>query len=627
MPGIIQNISIRLRRVVHRLVILFPQNFRTSLARNKLLTRIFLYFDDARYVSLKSGRTVFLSTDPNTTHRPFTQYHYSAPVLSRKIEKHLKDFRLKPLISIIMPVFNVDPKWLRLALQSIEDQWYDHWELCITDDNSSNQDTLDFLQSIESPSIKVSYLPKNQGISAASNHAISMTSGEYIALMDHDDELTPDALYEVVKAINNHGAEFIYSDEDKLSLDGTFREPHFKPDYSQDMILSQNYLSHLGVIKKSLIDKVGGFTVGLEGAQDYDLYLKVLEHTKKVTHIAKVLYHWRKIPGSTSSDFDDKSYARDAGARALVLASERRNLNADVLNGKYAGTYRVKYAIENEPLVSIIIPFKDKPELLKMCIESILEKSTYQNFVIIGISNNSEEKETFTEMERLKTEDTRISFFEHNVPFNFAEINNYAVQTHAKGEHILLLNNDIEIISSNWIESLLEFSQRQDVGVVGGKLYYPDDRVQHAGIVVGIGGIAGHSHKYIDRADHGYFSRPHLVQNMSALTGACFMVKRDIYDEVDGLDAENLKIAFNDVDFCLRIREKGYLNVFTPYCEAYHHESLSRGYETTAEQEDRFNRESEYMLNRHASLLERGDPYYNLQLTIQHEDFSLATSK
>jgi len=627
MPGIIQNISIRLRRIVHRLVILFPQNFRTSLARNKFLTRIFLYFDDARYASLKSGRTVFLSTDSNTAHRPFTQYDYSVPALTRKIEKNLRNFHLEPLVSIIMPVFNVDPKWLKLAIQSIEGQWYDNWELCITDDNSSNQETIEFLRSIENPRIKISYLPENQGISAASNQAVSMTSGEYIALMDHDDELTPNALYEVVKAINDHGAEFIYSDEDKLSTDGTFREPHFKPDYSPDMFLSQNYLSHLGVIKKSLIDQVGGFTVGLEGAQDYDLYLKVLEHTKKVTHIAKVLYHWRKIPGSTSVDFDDKSYARDAGARALTLAVERRNLNADVLNGKYPGTYRVKYAIENEPLVSIVIPFKDKPELLKMCIESILEKSTYKNFEIIGICNNSKEKETFTEMERLKALDTRVSFFGHNVPFNFAEINNYAVRRHAKGEHILLLNNDIELISEDWIESLLEFSQRPDVGVVGGKLYYPDDRIQHAGIIVGIGGIAGHSHKYIDRANHGYFSRPHLVQNISALTGACFMVKRDIYDEVKGLDAENLKIAFNDVDFCLRIREKGYLNVFTPYCEAYHHESLSRGYEVSAEQEDRFNKESEYMLQRHASLLESGDPYYNLQLTIKHEDFSLATNE
>ena len=262
-----------------------------------------------------------------------------------------------------------------------------------------------------------------------------------------------------------------------------------------------------------------------------------------------------------------------------------------------------------------------------MCIESILQKSTYQNFEVIGISNNSSEKDTFTEMERLTELDSRVSFFEHNVPFNFSEINNYAVGTHANGTHMLLLHNDIEIISSDWIESLLEFSQREHVGVVGGKLYYPDGKVQHAGIIIGIGGIAGHSHKNSEGGFHGYFSRPHLVQNLSALTGACFMVKRDIYDKVAGLDAENLKIAFNDVDFCLRIREKGYLNVFTPYCEAYHHESVSRGYEITAEQQNRFNQEVEYMEHRHADILRNGDPYYNHQLSLHHEDFSLAASE
>ena len=295
------------------------------------------------------------------------------------------------------------------------------------------------------------------------------------------------------------------------------------------------------------------------------------------------------------------------------------------LSGKYPGTYRVKYAIHHQPLVSIIIPFKDKPELLRMCVESILEKSSYSNFEIIGISNNSSEEATVAEMERLKSLDARISFYEHNVPFNFSEINNYAVRNHANGEHIQLLNNDIEILAEAWIESLLEFSQRKDVGAVGAKLYYPDGRLQHAGIIMGIGGIAGHSHKYLEGSHHGYFSRPNIVQNLSAVTGACLMVKRQIFDEVDGLDEDNLKIAFNDVDFCLRIREKGYLNVFTPYCEAIHHESISRGHEITLEQQKRFNREVDYMAMRHEKLLERGDPYYNHALSLVFEDFSLAT--
>lgn len=627
---IIRNLPILIRRSAHNLIVILPQGFRTTLAKSKLLTRIFLFFDDARYISLQGARPGSIlknSIISVAEHKPITEYNYIYPEYSNKVKVEIANFPIQPLISIIMPVFNVDPTWLRLAIQSVENQWYGNWELCIVDDQSNNSETLDYLRSINKPKIKIRFSLRNSGISIASNETLSMVTGDYIALMDHDDELTSDALYEAVRVINNDNAEFIFSDEDKLGMDGSFREPHFKPDYSPDMFLSQNYLSHLGIIKKSLIDQVGGFTIGLEGAQDYDLYLKVLEHTNKVTHIPKVLYHWRKIPGSTAADFNDKSYARGAGIRALALAVKRRHLNAEVLNGKYPGTYRVKYAIENEPLVSIIIPFKDKPELLKICIESILGKSTYQNFELIGISNNSEEKETFTEMERLKTQDTRVSFFEHNVLFNFAEINNFAVQTHAKGEHILLLNNDIEIISADWIESLLEFSQRQDVGVVGGKLYYPDDRVQHAGIIIGIGGIAGHSHKYLDRADHGYFSRPHLVQNLSALTGACFMVKKELYNEVEGLDSENLKIAFNDVDFCLRIQEKGYLNVFTPYCEAYHHESLSRGHEITTEQQNRFLKETEYMMQRHADLLGSGDPYYNHQLSIHHEDFSLATNE
>jgi len=303
---------------------------------------------------------------------------------------------------------------------------------------------------------------------------------------------------------------------------------------------------------------------------------------------------------------------------------QRRGVDAEVVDGKYPGTYRVKYAITALPLVSIIIPFKDKPDLLKMCVESILDKSSYSNFEIIGISNNSENTETFAEMDRLKSLDARISFFEHNVPFNFSEINNYAVRNHANGEHVLLLNNDIDIISSDWIESLLEFSQRNDVGAVGGKLFYPDGKLQHAGIIIGIGGVAGHSHKYQDGNHHGYFSRPNIVQNLSAVTAACLMVKKEIFEEVGGLDADNLKIAFNDVDFCLRIHEKGYLNVFTPYCEAIHHESISRGYEETKEQQERFTREVKFMASRHEELFESGDPYYNCNLTLHHEDFSLS---
>lgn len=550
-------------------------------------------------------------------------YNYIEPNLTQEIQHKIEVLPKQPFISIIMPVYNVDPKWLDLAIKSIETQWYKNWELCIADDKSTNQKTIKYLKNIKNPKIKIKFLEKNLNISGASNAALELATGEYIALMDNDDEITPDAFYEVVKVINEKDAEFIYSDEDKLEMDGTFSDPHFKPDFAPDMFLSQNYISHLGVIKKSLIEKVGGFTIGLEGAQDYDLYLKVFEHTTKIYHIQKVLYHWRKIPGSTAAEFSDKSYAQDAGVKALENAIKRRGLEALACNGKYPGTYRVQYRIIQNPLVSIVIPFKDKPELLTMCIESILSKSTYNHFEVIGISNNSQEEATFDEMKRLEKLDSRVKFYEYNVPFNYSKINNYAVENFVKGSHVILLNNDIEIITPEWIEAMLEHSQRKEVGCVGAKLYYPNDTIQHAGVIIGVGGVAGHSHKYMYKEIPGYFSRLHLIQNLSSITAACLMIKTSLYKELNGLNENELKVAFNDVDFCLRIQEKGYLNIFTPYCEAYHHESISRGHEDSDEKIARFNGEGEYMKMRHQEILKNGDPYYNPSLTLDREDFSL----
>lgn len=553
-------------------------------------------------------------------------YVYKIPSLTDKIKKELNNFNFKPLISVIMPVYNVAPKWLDLAVKSLERQWYDNWELCIVDDCSRNKRTIEYLKTISNSKIKIRFLRKNINISGASNEALKLAKGQYIALMDNDDELTPDAFYEVVKCINENDAEFIYSDEDKLEMNGSFSNLHFKPNFAPDMILSQNYISHLGVIKKDLIDKVGGFEIGLEGSQDYDLYLKVFEHTDKICHISKVLYHWRKVPGSTASEFSGKSYAQEAGRKSLENAMERRKIDAKVLNGKYPGTYKVEYPIKNNPLVSIIIPFKDKPELLSMCIESILNKSTYSNFEIIGISNNSEEKEIFDEMKRLKNLDKRVQFYEYNVPFNYSDINNYAIKNYANGEQILLLNNDIEIITPNWIEEMLMHSQRQKVGAVGAKLYYPNDTIQHAGVIIGIGGVAGHAHKYFDRNHTGYFARLNLIQNYSAVTAACLMVKKSIYEEVQGLNEKDLKIAFNDVDFCLRVQEKGYRNIFTPYCEAYHHESISRGSEDTQNKRDRFRNEVLYMKRRHKLIIENGDPFYNSNLSLVKQNFEVKDS-
>jgi len=543
-------------------------------------------------------------------------YMYLEPTFNDEVQHTLNSFISKPLISIIMPVYNVNPKWLDLAIKSIERQWYENWELCMVDDKSTDKGTLSYLKAINHSKIKVKFLEKNLNISGASNTALSLTRGEYIALMDNDDELTPNALYEVVKAIND-GAEFIYSDEDKIEMNGTFSDPHFKPDFAPDMFLSQNYLSHLGVIKKDLISKVDGFTLGLEGSQDFDLYLKVLEHTEKIHHIDKVLYHWRKIPGSTASEYGEKSYAQDAGRQALENAMQRRNINATVKNGQTPGTFKVDYIIKGDPLVSIIIPYKDKPELLKMCIESILNKSTYHNFEIIGISNNSTEEETFSEMSRLETLDSRIKFYEYNVPFNYSDINNHAVHNYAKGEHLLFLNNDIEIITPSWIEEMLMYSQLKHSGAIGAKLYFPNDTIQHAGIVLAPNTIHAAILMYqgFDKSYYGYISRLKCVNNYSAVTAACLMVKKELFTKINGFDDKNLAIAYNDIDLCLRLQEDGYRNIWTPYCEAYHFESISRGHEVNVVDVERREKEKWHLKNRHPNIFKKKDPYYNHKLT------------
>lgn len=551
-------------------------------------------------------------------------YRYLAPILDKNIKQEIDEFQKKPLISIVMPVYNVDTKWLDLAIRSIEAQWYENWELCIADDKSTNSKTIEYLQNIKNSKIKVKFLENNLNISGATNEALTIANGEYIALMDNDDEITPDALYEVIKAINDTGAEFIYSDEDSIMENGTFTIPHFKPDFSPDLLLTHNYITHFSVLRKELINKVGGLRSQYDGAQDHDLFLRIAEVANSIYHIPKILYHWRIIPTSTNSNPHAKPKAMENAREVLVDTLKRRNIKGAVehlTNMPYF--FRVKRDLVDTSLVSIIIPFKDKPELLKMCIESIVNKSTYKNYEIIGISNNSTEQETFDEMKRLETLDSRIKFYEYNVPFNYSKINNYAVNTYAQGEHILLLNNDIEIISQDWIESMLEHSQRKEIGCVGAKLYFPDNTIQHAGVIVGIGGVAGHAHKCFSKNNVGYFNRASIIQNFSAVTAACLMVKKTIYEEVEGLNEEDLKIAFNDVDFCLRIQEKGYRNIFTPFAEAYHHESISRGYEDSPEKIQRFKKEESYMKERHKNILKKGDPYYNQNLTLDREDFSL----
>lgn len=580
-------------------------------------------FSNAAKVLREEGLAQFIVRTRMLIHgeRP---YRYTEPEMNENIRAEIASFSEQPLISIIMPVYNIEPKWLDLAIRSVDKQWYRNWELCIADDASTKRETVDYLEKIDHPRIKVSRLEKNLGISKASNEALKLAKGDYIALLDHDDELTPDALYEVVRIINKTHADFIYSDEDFITKEGRAIHAHFKPDFSPDLLLSHNYITHFTVIKRTLLDLPEVFRSRFDSAQDYDLFLRTTEKASHIAHIPKVLYHWRMLESSTSSGHQAKPKSVERGRQALKEALQRRKITGEVLPANLPNYYRVKRDIRGVPFVSIIIPFKDKPELLETCIGSILEKSTYKNFEIIGMSNNSEKPETYAMMKRLGSLDSRVVFHEYSRPFNYSEINNYAVRHYAHGEHVLLLNNDIEIISPDWIEALLEHSQRPEIGCVGAKLYYEDGTIQHAGAIIGLGGYVAHSHRGLPGNSHGYFNRLNVIQNLSAVTGACLMVKKALYLEVGGMDETHLKIAYNDIDFCLRIRERGYLNLFTPYCEAYHYESKSRGDDNASvEKQRRFEQEKAYLRNRHPIVETLNDPYYNPNLTLDAEDFSL----
>jgi GT2 family glycosyltransferase len=559
--------------------------------------------------------------------RPYDRWrkaHALTPARRAEIMREIEGFTRKPRISVVMPVYNADPAFLEAAIASVQAQLYENWELCIVDDRSSRDETLDVLRALNEPRIKVRYLAKNKNIAGATNEAIRMAGGEYFALMDNDDEMSPEALYQVVRAINASDPELVYTDEDFIDHDGRYVNPHFKPDFSPDLLLSHNYITHLLVVGRGLLERIGPLDSAYDGAQDYDLVLRATEATDRIVHLPRVLYHWRMSASSTSFDADAKPQALDSARRALQAALDRRGIDAVVRDGNIPHFFRVKRAIpqKDPPLVSVIIPFRDKPELLRMCLGSILEKSTYACFEVIGISNNSEGVSTFSAMREFEKRDPRIRFYEHNIPFSFSKLINFGASK-ARGEHLLLLNNDIEILSWDWIEAMLEHSQRAEVGVVGAKLYYPDNTVQHAGIIIGIGGYAGHAHKHFDSFGTGYFNRLHVIQNVSAVTGACMMVKRSVFEEVGGFDEESFGVACNDVDFCLRVKEKGYLNVFTPYAEAYHHESLSRGYEDTPEKQARFDREKAHFSVRHENILRQGDPYYNPNLSLDTESFDI----
>ena len=544
---------------------------------------------------------------------------------SKDLEKQRnKTFAFEPKISIVTPVYNTKEEFLVDMIESVINQTYSNWELCIADGGSKEGYIKEKLlyYSKKDERIKVEILSENRGISGNSAKALSLASGDFVTLLDHDDMLPPFSLYEVVKVINeNPDADFIYSDEDKVSEDGSRRfDPHFKPDWSPDTLRSYNYAIHLSVFKKELIDNVGGFREGYDGSQDYDLILRATEKAKEIIHIPKILYHWRTHKASTAGGPSAKMYAGDAGKKALEDHLYRLGLDGTVEDGLFLSSYRVHYDMIDCPKVSIIIANKDYADDLRKCINSIIKKSSYKNFEIIIVENNSSERKTFELYEELKKNDS-IKIINWERPFNYAAVNNYAVN-YSAGDILLFLNNDMEVINSDWLEAMVEHIQRRDVGAVGAKLYYPDDTIQHGGVIIGIGGVAGHAQKYFKRNDFGYFGRLKITQNLSAVTGACLMIRKDVFSEVGGFD-ERYILAFNDVDLCLKIRQKGYFIIWTPYAELYHYESKTRGFEDNVEKQKRFKEEIDLCLEIWSNFLEKGDPYYNPNLTLEKEDFSI----
>ena len=553
-------------------------------------------------------------------------YKNHKPTMEELQRQREAKFDYEPMISILVPVYNTPEEFLKQMIQSVRKQTYDNWELCIANANPANETVAEILRisSTKDERIKVKDVPENEGIAQNTNAVLAIATGDYIGLLDHDDLLTPNALYEVVKMINeNDRPQVLYSDEDKITMDlSEHFQPHMKPDYNKDLLRSNNYITHFFVAERMLVEEVGGEDGEYNGAQDYDLILKCTERAKGIAHIPRILYHWRVHKASTADNPASKMYAFDAGKRAIEDHLKRCGEIGKVSHEKDLGFYRVKYQVQGSPLISIIIPNKDQVESLDKCLRSI-EKSSYKNYEIIIVENNSTEDETFAYYKKIESDKIRIVYWSDE--FNYSAINNFGVK-HARGDYLLLLNNDVEVIATDWLEELTANCQRKDVGIVGARLYYPDDTIQHAGIVIGIGGVAGALFVGMPRMFTGYLHKAAIQQDLSAVTAACMMVKRSVYEELGGLE-EELKVAFNDVDFCLRAREKGYLVVYDPNVELYHFESKSRGTEDSKEKIRRFQNEIEYMRSHWLELLKKGDPMYNPNLTLTKWDYSLRNNQ
>jgi GT2 family glycosyltransferase len=578
-------------------------------------------------------RAVALETYEATFERFLVQRSYcdwiegQAKPSEAELAASLDDLAFKPLVSVIVPVYNPTLDHLKRCLDSVLGQEYPHWQLCIADDASTDPAVSTLLADYAEQHRRVHVVTResNGHICAASNSALALAEGEYIALLDHDDCLAQEALLEMVVALNQQPqARLLYSDEDKLDERGQRFDPHFKPDWNPDLLLAQNYISHLGMYETALVKSVGGFREGFEGSQDHDLVLRVSAHLRpeQIVHVPKVLYHWRAAEGSTAMNSGQKAYTSQAGLNAVADYVATSHPGAKVKQGEFANTYRVRWPVPApEPLVSLLVPTRDRVEILKPCVDTILALTEYRNFELLILDNQSTCPKTLAYMEKVVEQDPRVRVLRWEQPFNYSAINNFGSQ-HAKGKIIGLVNNDIEPINASWLTEMVSQASRPEIGCVGAKLYYPNDTIQHAGVILGIGGVAGHAHKYFTRHAIGYFTRLHVAHNLSAVTAACMLVRKSIFEEVGGLNETHLAVAFNDVDFCLKVREAGYRNVWTPYAELYHHESISRGADDNAKKRTRAAGEVAYMRETWAKKLDN-DPAYNPNLTLVHEDFSL----
>ncbi len=555
----------------------------------------------------------------------YEHYRPSKEELARQEKRNWKE---KTLFSIVVPVYRTPETFLREMADSVLAQTYPFWELCIVNadpqDEAVSRVLAEYAEKDER--IRVRDLEKNAGIAENTNEGIRMAGGEWICFLDHDDVLSPAALWKFAEHLEKHPeTDLLYSDEDKIAgSTGEHFQPHLKPDFNPDLLRSNNYICHFLAIRRSLLEKTGLLDSRYDGAQDYDLILRCSEKAHRVGHVPEILYHWRTHEASTADNPVSKMYAYEAGAGAIRAHLSRCGLKGTVELKKDPGFYRVIYPVSGEPLVSIIIPNRDEAETLRKCISSVREKSTYRRYEILIIENNSVQAETFELYRELaKLENVRILRWKKE--FNYSAINNFAA-ARAKGEYLLFLNNDTEVITPGWIEEMLGTCQRPDTGAVGVCLYYPDDTIQHAGVVIGIGarsgGVAGSMFAGMKRRFSGYMHKARLMQDLSAVTAACMLVKRSVFEAAGGFD-EKLAVAFNDVDLCLRIREAGYLIVYDPYAELYHYESKSRGSEDTKEKVRRFQGELEHMRSRHTDILRHGDPYYNKNLSLSHWNYSL----